>query len=733
MLFLDTESCGLNGPCVLIQWAQDNGPVSLHHVWSETADATLLLIENLVECRHTWVTWNHAHDQWVIQRLHNVLSLLPPDEVPTAEAWIAVERDAWRGPCVKPYGVLDLMLHAQRGPLQVLMGRKPIRVRRVPRSHAQRLADELNRRVDLSVQGVPHEAFFEKRKAVGWAINEDASDEDWCEVKLSFGASTGLKACAKYLLGEDVHGIDELPLEWPNDPGHHHFGTDWARVLDSHVRVWAEHPKAQDYARNDIDWLRRLWRHFGSPVGGHYDDWLTSCAGSVRHRGYTLDHDVLDELYEKAQDVAQAAGDLDWRPVRKRLDELVSPIEWAALKLPGGTDTKKVLQPLIRKLGDAHPGSVYAQTVIDGRTAVKVIERIDKLRDMGARAHFAFKIGGAKSGRASGGQDTDAEDVKGGKGSLNPQGIPGRHPVWKRMRAAFPMKDADMPMLDAGDFDASQIAVMAACYDDPAITAQLEAGIKFHRVWGAEAYEVPVEEFLEGTPKYKAAKNDVFATAFGAQERKRAETLGLTVEEVKKFAQRLKDKYPGFAREQDRIKEGFSPLRQRYEDGPIDWHDAEDYVESLLGYRRYFTLEWRACRALFDLSQNPPPAWDLDRRKIKRVARKTQTPGGCVRSALYGAAFAIQSSAQRQAGNHRIQATDSEITKVLQRRIWDLQPSGIHPWRVAPMSIHDEIVTPRAADVDLKPVVAGVLDEYRAVVPLIHMDWNENLSSWAEK
>ena len=62
-------------------------------------------------------------------------------------------------------------------------------------------------------------------------------------------------------------------------------------------------------------------------------------------------------------------------------------------------------------------------------------------------------------------------------------------------------------------------------------------------------------------------------------------------------------------------------------------------------------------------------------------------------SALYGAAFGLQGSNTRSAGNHAIQSTGAIITKELQTGIWGFQPVGIHQWVVRPMNVHDELPT----------------------------------------
>src|SRR4029079_19641999 len=104
----------------------------------------------------------------------------------------------------------------------------------------------------------------------------------------------------------------------------------------------------------------------------------------------------------------------------------------------------------------------------------------------------------------------------------------------------------------------------------------------------------------------------------------------------------------------------------------VVWDEPADYIESFLGFKRYFTLENMICRALFDLARKPPKNWKDC--KVKVVRRdKVQTAGGAVASALYGAAFQSQAANMRAAANHEIQSPGGQITKDVQRRIWNLQ------------------------------------------------------------
>jgi len=137
---------------------------------------------------------------------------------------------------------------------------------------------------------------------------------------------------------------------------------------------------------------------------------------------------------------------------------------------------------------------------------------------------------------------------------------------------------------------------------------------------------------------------------------------------------------------------------------------------------------------LYDLARNPPKHWKDC--KVKVVSRdRVQTAGGAVSSALYGAAFSMQAANMRAAANPEIQSPGAEITKHVQRKIWDLQPVGVNEWHVAPMNIHDEIMCVTRPDMvsSVTEVVRESVEHFRPYVPLIGMDWCEGMNNWAEK
>jgi DNA polymerase I-like protein with 3'-5' exonuclease and polymerase domains len=160
--------------------------------------------------------------------------------------------------------------------------------------------------------------------------------------------------------------------------------------------------------------------------------------------------------------------------------------------------------------------------------------------------------------------------------------------------------------------------------------------------------------------------------------------------------------------------------------GKVIWGEPAEYVESFLGFRRYFTLENMITKALYNLSAKPAQGMEQSKAKCLRRDR-VQFAAGAVCSALYGAAFQIQAGNQRAAANHEIQSPGGQITKRVQRKIWDLQPAGVHVLYVAPMNVHDELMTVTHPDYvePVAQVVKETVEGYREQVPLIGMTWNK--------
>jgi DNA polymerase I-like protein with 3'-5' exonuclease and polymerase domains len=235
---------------------------------------------------------------------------------------------------------------------------------------------------------------------------------------------------------------------------------------------------------------------------------------------------------------------------------------------------------------------------------------------------------------------------------------------------------------------------------------------------------------------YTRGKQAVFATLYGGD----AGTINKKLSIDKAVAERafdgLQKRYPGIKAARERIAEDFAALEQHgaIGTGIITYKKPKDYVETFLGFRRWFPLENKIAKALYDLANNVPSHWRKYDFTVHRRDRD-QTPAGAVSSALYGAAFQIQASNIRAANNHLIQSPGAMITKDLQRQIWDLQPAGIGEWVVAPINVHDEVLSVTRPDMvpAVTEVVIRVVESYRDRVPLIGMKWITSMTDWAGK
>lgn len=254
-------------------------------------------------------------------------------------------------------------------------------------------------------------------------------------------------------------------------------------------------------------------------------------------------------------------------------------------------------------------------------------------------------------------------------------------------------------------------------------------------IFPGKSYEEIVASAGTANDMYVKGKQAVFAMIYGGD----VGTLERNLSVSKAVAQGAFDQwnkwFPQSAKARERTFKAFCSMQQPGGMGSaVIWGDPCAYVESFLGFRRYFTLENTITKALFDLSRKLPKAWKDCKVKVVRRDR-VQFAGGAVSSALYGAAFQIQAANQRAAANHEIQSPGGQITKRVQVRIWALQPAGVHPLYVAPMNVHDELMTVTHPDFvePVAQVVKESVESYRELVPLIGMTWNKAQANWAEK
>ena len=354
---------------------------------------------------------------------------------------------------------------------------------------------------------------------------------------------------------------------------------------------------------------------------------------------------------------------------------------------------------------------------------MKEVELYTKLLRAG-KLHASFKVIGALSSRMSGAD------------GLNPQGIKATSTI----RSMFPLAWEGMK-LSIGDFDSFEVTIADAVCNDPNLRADLLSGKKIHAIFGQLMFP---EYTYDGITATKGTSNDLytkgkqgfFATIlYGGTFQTLINKLGVAEENAKAAIDSILKRYKKVGKWREKVFASFCSMRQPLGIGTqVVWHDPDDYCETFLGFRRYFTLENKICKALFNLARKPPKKWRDCPVKVVRRDR-VQTAGGAVSSALYGAAFGMQAASMRAAANHEIQSPGAEMTKKVQRKIWDLQPSGVADWVVLPMNVHDEVAvvsTPEAID-SIARVVDETVASFKAKVPLISIGWNKDVASWADK
>jgi hypothetical protein len=352
--FIDTETCGLHGVPVLLQYAIDDGPVHLVHLWTTPINDLLVLIEDMVDNRV--VAHNLRFDWFHLSKFYNMLTrhVSYDPKVKTLMDWVRVSGWEWpaqvemwtpQGACLKPRAAVDTWLLASQSESQsYLMDAKQVRVRRIPVGIAKPLCNELNVRTEL-----PWILFANKKskKDVRWEIvdHEDREtgniDPAWKDIKIDFAPSKGLKDLAVFLCGhEQPARFDEIACSaLPAEEGYAPFAMllsskdrdwlyngcpTWPAVIEQHIEHWATNEDAQAYAEDDILMLRKLYQYFGSPKEDR-DSMLACQVASVRLHGFKID---LEKTYRLLKESNAIIGTAE---LNVNSPKQVEAYVWAAL------------------------------------------------------------------------------------------------------------------------------------------------------------------------------------------------------------------------------------------------------------------------------------------------------------------------------------------------------------------------------------------------------------------
>lgn len=848
-IYIDSETCGLHSMMVLLQYAVEDGPITLYDVWKNPVGETLDLLEWVAT--HTVVGFNLAFDWFHVAKVYTIWRLLPRDWIPEEhiEEIALIEPKGQDGPCIKPANCLDLLLHSRKGPYQSLMARSDVRIRKVPTVLAYALANELEKRVEIdgiyfarsADKDAPHWQVFDIKSPKTGEI-----DTNFKDVVLRFNPAGGLKYLAEHALGyEPKYHFKDVEIDKSLNPKELGFaptamaisrpdrgwavyktkdhkrtlhGYAWPALIQHHIDHWATNEPARDYATDDIKYTRELCYHFAKVAGvdvlpaGDNDSVLACMVPVIRWHGFKINLPGMKTLLRSARAVVRNAPCNINKPgeVRAYIYECMDEIEMETLE---GSTKKAKLQAIAtgdkwklkcdetctkcegkgkhaaghcHRCNDTgtlsigmhettsehmdHPASVRAAHILSIKVAGKEVELYRKLIKA-RKFHASFNIIGTLSTRMSGGDGLNAQGIK----------------AEKEVRSMFELAWEHF-ILCGGDFDSFEVTLTDAVYNDPDLRKALVTRVDCHKCGAtgrvtkckpaklckgckkgfacAGKEEVECEE-CDGTGRatqkihalfamclfpgvsyeeivasagtkndmYTKGKQAVFAMIYGGNVDTIHRNLGIDKEIAAAAFVTWNKWFPGSAKAREKTFKAFCSMTQPSGLGKeVVWADPADYVESFLGFRRYFTLENKISKALFDLAHKVPKEWR--KAKIKVVRRdRVQFADGAVASALYGASFQIQAANQRAAANHEIQSPGGQITKDVQRHIWDHQPIGVHELMVAPMNVHDELMTvthPTYVD-RVGETVRERVQFYRGKVPLIGMTWNKAQANWAEK
>ena len=509
-----------------------------------------------------------------------------------------------------------------------------------------------------------------------------------------------------------------------------------------------------------------LEKFFNYPKSNDIDSILACMVGAIRWHGYAVDFELIEEKIKKLS--KSPPYNFNSPAVcRLYLEQVMSETEKSVLFMDDKITTRGVILEEITKWtmdeicptcngqgcnwcdegtihsDTKHPAAERAQEILNFRRGQKELENYIKLVEAG-RFHVDLNIIGTRSYRKS------------GKGGLNAQGIKRIEEV----RKVFTLADNGLE-LDGGDFESFQVAIQEAVYKDPKLREDLlkehecldckgkgckecknkgKVKYKIHGLFSMELH--PGKSYFDilktkGTQDdlYDKGKRSVFAISFGGNEETLYRKVGIPRYIGLAAFKRWTQKYIIWGQARQRIFDAFCSMRQPGGIGTkVEWNEPADYIESIFGFRRYFTLENKICKALYDLGESVPKQWESIKLNVVRRDRE-QTVSGATRSALFAAAFGLQAANMRAAANHEIQSPEASITKMLEIELWKFQPWGINEWQIMPFNMHDEIMCPLNPQISnqVQEIVLQFVENLRPIIPLIEIDWKQNISSWANK
>jgi len=713
-LWLDTETVGLNGPLMRIQYAIDDGPIKFidYPEWAGCGE----LLKSLANQNVLLVAYNASFDVYHLYRwMHECAHTLPLD---------SEERP------VKPFAcrVLDLQIPCLlNGPFKNFAfskgkARSVARVRRIPR----KAAEIVRSKVLASIQPhVPNEF------KIVTGEHEVKGKPDQVTLSFSVEGRATLKAHARYygaptISLPDVWPLMDRELEKPWLP--YYDPAVYEDTKQKCLQILADPNSAfHTYCRLDLHFLRLVAAELMTKLGltditqlvDHHSDCVHAVA-YTRYHGFKVDREVLERTrtyYEnRVRQAEEALAGVDLKSSKQRLEKLrtVDPLV--------GSSKRAVLEVLAKS---DRPSAKIAGAMLDfGKYRQRLLQVEKVLECATGRAHPDLRVMGTATGRMS------------GTSGINWQGIAQAE---KDEQGRLVGLRAAMIAEAVGDWSQFEVILGAKVFEDQAMYEDLDKGIDAHCMnlvlmhprskkegWTYEYVRAKVKahdkEFVNLRKNIKPAS---FGLQYFCSAPKVAEVLGVSLEEGERALAGFYSRYSGFAAYRARVeKEVMTADTENWTPESVSRMNAK--VVDLTGYEMSWEFEKVVADSLWRLGGDGLKT-GLSGTVVRTAEKGPQTIDNAIRSALLGSAIAIQAAVARQKGNARVQASGANIHKKLQAMVWN-------EFRIPTLGIHDEAVIPEliVSYEQVQKLVSKFTEEWAKVVPRLKFDMNQT-ERWSDK
>lgn len=714
VVWLDTETVGLNGPVMRIQYAIDDGPIVFIDHPFDDHDELACLEALLYDSNVLLVAYNAGYDVHKLYLwLHDYL--------------YDYKLDSQARP-VPPFAcsVIDLQIPCLlEGPFRQFAfskgkARSVARVRRIPR----KAADLVRSKVMASIR--PHvPAEFQ----IVTGLHEVKGKPDLCSLSFSVDGRATLKAHARFYGAPTL----SLPEVWPLPPREiekpwlpYYDEAEYAPYIQACLQVMSDPTSPfHTYCRLDIHFLRLVAgklleaRGLGLDQVEKLRDHHSDCVHAVaytRYVGFEVDREILErtkDYYEKkVKDSQSAIGGIDLKSSKQRLLLLqsVDPLV--------GASNRKVLAALA---GSDRPSGDIARSMLSFGAYRQRLLQVEKVLECRTgRAHPDLRVMGSRTGRMA------------GTSGINWQGIP-QAENGLGIRAA-------VKTVAVGDWSQFEVVLGAKVFDDHAMYEDLDKGIDAHCMnlvlmhprskkegW---TYEEVRRKVKAGDEQFVKLRKNIKPASFGLQyfcsAPKVAEVLGVSEAEGKEALDGYYARYVGFAAYRAKVeKETMTADVEDWSETSVSRMDCS--VTDLTGFTMDWSFEKAVACAMWELGSRGIRT-GLAGQVIRSVEKGSQPIDQAIRSALLGAAIAIQAAVARQKGNAKVQASGANIHKKLQAMLWN-------EFRIPHLGVHDEAVFARLCGLKFETLETRIKEftaEWLKVVPRLYFDIKPT-SVWADK